>query len=45
MEGQLHKRFSDEELRKVFYRYENGLVDISYMLALLDIKRRRFSSC
>jgi len=45
MEGQLHKRFSDEELRKVYCRYENGLVDISYMLALLDIKRRRFSSC
>lgn len=42
MEGQLHNRFSDEELRKVFSRYENGLVDVSYMLALLDIKRRRF---
>lgn len=43
MEGHLHKRFSDEELRKVFRRYENGLVDVSYMLSLLDIKRRRFS--
>jgi hypothetical protein len=42
MEGQLHKRFSDEELRKVFTRYENGQVDVSYVLALLDIKRRRF---
>lgn len=42
MEGQLHNRFSDEELKKVFTRYENHQVDAAYMLALLGIKRRRF---
>lgn len=42
MQGQLHSRFSDAELRKVFTRYENHQVDLPYMLDLLQIKRRRF---
>lgn len=42
MEGQLHKRFSDEELIKLFTRYEQQQVDVGYMLALLGIKKRRF---
>lgn len=42
MQGQLHSRFSDAELREVFTRYENHQVDLPYMLDLLQIKRRRF---
>lgn len=42
MGNQLHKRFTDGEVKELLKRYMNSEVDIASMLQILKIKRRRF---
>jgi len=42
MTKQLHRRFSDEEIKMLLEKYLNEKVELSYLLETLRIKRRRF---
>ena len=42
MAKQLHKRFSDEEVKMLLEKYLSEKVELSYLLEILGIKRRRF---
>jgi len=42
MAKQLHRRFSDEEIKMLLEKYLNEKVELSYLLETLRIKRRRF---
>jgi len=42
MAKQLHKRFSDEEVKMLLEKYLSEKVELSYLLEILAIKRRRF---
>lgn len=42
MATQLHTRFSDDEIREIFNKYDQRALDLPSILALLHIKRRRF---
>ena len=42
MVQQLHKRFSDKQVKLLLERYLNREIKASYILEVLDIKRRRF---
>lgn len=42
MPTQLHKRFSDEEMRQILTQYEEGRLDIGAALLLLKVGKSRF---
>jgi len=42
MTEQLHKRFTDEQVKALFKRYIDREIQVHYMLEILGIKRRRF---
>lgn len=42
MAKQLHKRFSDEEVKMLLEKYVSEKVELSCLLEILGIKRRRF---
>lgn len=42
MAKQLHKRFSTEEVKMLLQKYLNEKVELTYILEILKIKRRRF---
>ncbi len=42
MAKQLHKRFSDEEVKMLLEKYTNEKVELRYILETLRIRRRRF---
>ena len=42
MAKQLHKRFSDGEVKMLLEKYLSEKVELSYLLEILGIKRRRF---
>jgi len=42
MAKQLHKRFSDEEVKMLLEKYLSEKVELSHLLEILGIKRRRF---
>ena len=42
MTKQLHKRFSDGEVKMLLEKYLSEKVELSYLLEILGIKRRRF---
>lgn len=39
---QLHKRFSDDQIRSFLHAYEQGLLDVQEVLQVLDLRRSRF---
>ncbi len=39
---QLHKRFTDKQVKELIERYLKGEIKRSYLQEILDIKRRRF---
>ena len=42
MAPQLHKRFSDEQIKSLLERYLSKDIGINYLLEILGIKRSRF---
>ncbi len=42
MAKQLHKRFSDEQVKMLLEKYTNEKVEVRYILETLQIRRRRF---
>ena len=42
MPSQIHKRFSDEEIKRILTQYEEGLLDLAAALLLLKVGRSRF---
>ena len=42
MAPQLHKRFSDEQIKSLLERYLSKDIGINYLLEILGIKRTRF---
>ncbi len=42
MAEQLHKRFTDEQVKTLLKRYIDREIQVHYMLEILEIKRRRF---
>ena len=42
MAKQLHKRFSDEQVKMLLEKYTNEKVELRYILETLRIRRRRF---
>ena len=42
MAKQLHKRFSDQEIKMLLEKYISEKIELSYLLGILGIKRRRF---
>jgi len=42
MAKQLHKRFSTEEIKMLLRKYLDEKVELTYILEILKIKRRRF---
>jgi len=42
MTKQLHRRFSDEEIKILLQKYLDEKVELIYILAILKVKRSRF---
>ena len=42
MSKQLHKNFTDEQVKSLLKDYLNKKIKINYILQMLKIKRRRF---
>lgn len=42
MAGQLHKRFTDKDVKYLLEKYLSREIGIDYLLEIMDIKRRRF---
>ena len=40
--AQLHKQFTDTQVKELLRRYVNGEIEIHYVLEILGIKRSRF---
>jgi len=40
--GQIHKRFSDEQVKALFEKYERGEIERKYVQEILGIKKSRF---
>ena len=42
MSKQLHKNFTDDQVKSLFEKYSKKEIKIDYILQMLKIKRRRF---
>jgi len=42
MSKQLHKNFTDDQVKSLLEKYSKGEIKLSYILPILRIKRRRF---
>ena len=42
MSKQLHKNFTDGQVKLLFEKYSKGEIKLNYILQILRIKRRRF---
>jgi hypothetical protein len=42
MSKQLHKNFTDDQVKSLFEKYSKGEIKLNYILQILRIKRSRF---
>ncbi len=42
MSKQLHKNFTDDQVKSLFEKYSRGEIKLNYILQILHIKRSRF---